>query len=40
MKKAFLTLAVLALAITVPSSVFANETETTPSQNVPIQKMW
>lgn len=38
MKKAFLTLAVLALAITVPSSVFANETETTPSQNVPIQK--
>ena len=38
MKKTFLTLAVLALAITVPTSVFANETETTPSQNVPIQK--
>ena len=39
MKKAFLTLAVLALAITVPSSVFANETEiqTMPTQNVPIQ---
>lgn len=38
MKKTFLTLAVLALAFTVPTSVFANETETTPSQNVPIQK--
>ena len=31
-------MAVLALAFTVPTSVFANETETTPSQNVPIQK--
>ncbi len=40
MKKTFLTLAVLALAFTVPSSVFANETEAqmAPSQNVPIQR--
>ena len=39
MKKTFLTVAIIALAITVPSFVFANETEiqTMPSQNVPMQ---